>query len=107
MKVLTVDHVLLEDYRSTKMIAKIIVKNKKVYDCLKRSKHVRDWRWATGDSLAGWSPYYIGKVYKDTPIVLFVTENCRVTFGNLVEHPEYADGAIPWAQWCELKKEDE
>jgi hypothetical protein len=82
------------------LLCKIIVKNKKVYDCMKRSKRVKSWRWLTGQSLHGWSPYYIGDIRPETPIILYVYSGLRISFSDMRKFPEDVEGALPWAQWC-------
>lgn len=78
---------------------RILIKNKYVYDCMKRSELVKDWRWVAGGTMAGWDPYNISsRLLRDDAIVLLVREDNTVTYTT---HAEYFENAVPWAQWCE------
>lgn len=84
---------------------RILIKNKYVYDCMKRSELVKDWRWATGDTMAGWDPYNISRrLLRTDAIVLLVRDDGSVTYTT---HVEYFERAVPWAQWCIKHMEEE
>ena len=90
---------------SKQPIYKISIKNKKVYDCMKRSRHAKSWQWNNGDSLYEWSPYDFTScpsMPPDTPIVLFIYAGGHVIFTR-----QKLEEAIPWAQWCEERRRKE
>ena len=81
------------------IVYRIAIKNKHVYDCMKRSELSNEWLWESGNALAAWDPYRNAKLSPDAAITLFVHDDNAVTYSIAVN-----GHAVPWSQWAEKMK---